>query len=531
METNTFLLSNDKLTIAYRVQGVGIQPPGATQPDMIPSGNQSVLTYADSNGVQVFQGSQISISELPIGKLVTVSLSGSPAVQPEPPTGVSLAAGPSATFITLLLPSVNVSQMGVAVPIQTDLIVTNLPSKLFQSASGPYQAYSVESLEGTAQFSPPVPIDPPPLPGPVRPMAMRSASSAPTTTNVRVFLYDATTQWSRLAAMAVPLPNETPTDAAARRSLYYNAVVSTIFTVVVYPAKFSTMFDSLLSFVSTKASLGGLEPVFLTMWNSALIQGDSARASRAAGLWQQYSYTVASSSDIDPTLFYDTASKMLALLPEATLRSMRANGTNAGALASGKPFGQTIVSLASSASANPFRLPVSASPAPTPVRGGAGVGVSPVGGVGVGGVKPSPRLQFAASGGSSTAQDAIDAAVTTICVVGGVLAAGALGPELVVIGGTLVAFGGGIKVGQAFAKLWPNLFPPGTTIDVPTPNPVPLGPGPGIDPNGNPSLPLPGAPGSGEGNGTPAGDSGDSAGDSNGDSPGDHGAEHPDVRL
>ncbi len=123
MEANVFELSNENIRILYTAQGNAGQP---------------TLTYEDPEIDRTFHAPDIRILNTDIGQQVTVTLE----------KGVDTGT----RALTLLVPTVTVSQAGDRVPLRTKAIVTTFSKIAGANLVGADQRYRTESLHGTAQF-------------------------------------------------------------------------------------------------------------------------------------------------------------------------------------------------------------------------------------------------------------------------------------------------------------------------------------------------------------------------------------------
>ena len=124
MVANVFELNNENIRINYTSQGNAGQP---------------TLNYEDPEIDKAFRASEIRITNTEIGQSVSVTLE----------TGVDVGT----RVLTLLVPTVTVSQAGDRVPLKTKAIVTTFSKVVGTNLTGVNQLYRVESLHGTAQFA------------------------------------------------------------------------------------------------------------------------------------------------------------------------------------------------------------------------------------------------------------------------------------------------------------------------------------------------------------------------------------------
>jgi hypothetical protein len=117
----------------YQLQGGGIHFTYSTGG----FGSKLNVTYQDASGSHSFSGDQVNVTQTPIGSLVTV------AIRRTVDTG--------STSFSVLIPTVNLTGPGQAVPIHTEGVTTVHRFSVIPAFNqGQTELYQVTPLSGTA---------------------------------------------------------------------------------------------------------------------------------------------------------------------------------------------------------------------------------------------------------------------------------------------------------------------------------------------------------------------------------------------
>ena len=117
----------------YKLQGAGIYVTYSTGG----FGSKLNFTYQDANGLQSFSDDQITVTQTPIGVVVTVT--------------IRRTIDTGSTSFSVLMPTVNLLGPGQAAPVQTEGITTiHRFSIIPVFGQGQTELYQVTPLSGTA---------------------------------------------------------------------------------------------------------------------------------------------------------------------------------------------------------------------------------------------------------------------------------------------------------------------------------------------------------------------------------------------